>query len=493
MSQAKLEFLAGKSVPAIIDWMLENMKETDIKGCLDAAGIQSSVGSRSAPQSSGGAGSSTDPLPPPRRAAAAGSSTDPLPFSRAAAAGSSTEPLQLLRIPSAGLSRERTSDIPFFTPGSATGLLPSREPSPEEIRESIYQPPISLSPFSIRRELSEEIDPYSTFIAPGLRRPLLGGDNDFGNVLFNFLPDINRYIKIQIEEQDKARENNSIGQRINIPILIFNLVEEGEDYLSFIQFEPSGQSGLILTGITTLHAMRKPEDAPTNEQLEKQFRKEINTLLKKWGTLLDISTEEDYRQWARKINDSFEGFILQNPLYTANIKEIIETLYSKTNIEVVRNGQEYTPENFEGDLDLNGYGFKEETEGDLDLDGYELKDDFEDDLDKYDLKDDFEGDFSKKKVRFQDDLKKDNFPASKLKKVGKISDMNKEELREYVINKFGQNYYNEYEPQVYTTKSGFGNVRYVKRSSPLTDSRITVPDYDYSIEQPENSAVNLFD
>jgi hypothetical protein len=72
--------------------------------------------------------------------------------------------------------------------------------------------------------------------------------------------------------------------------------------------------------------------------------------------------------------------------------------------------------------------------------------------------------------------------------------MNNEELREYVINKFGQDYFNEYEPQVYKAKTGFANVRYVKRPFPLTESRISVPNYDYSTEQEEeNNDVNFFD
>jgi hypothetical protein len=471
MSQAKLEFLAGKSVPAIIDWMLENMKETDIRGCLDAAGIQTSVGSRSAgagsstdplppPRRTPGAGSSTDPLPPPRRTPGAGSSTDPFPFSRAAAAGSSTDPLPPIRIPSAGLSRE---SLPFFAPGAATRLI-SREPSEEQIRPDFYQPP-SL----FMREPSEEmVDPYSTFIAPGLRQRLIG-DNEFGRPI-NVL--LNKLLKIQLEKQMQAREQRLIGNSINyIPLLIFDLEEkDGIQYLSFIVIEPIEND--FRTSIVTIKAFKQGKSS--NKELELLFETEINTLLNQWSNYTSNDNISD------EIDSSFNNFVdgLNNSDVIINN---IQMLYSKKNTSMVNlNNFGESDEHF-GESDQ--YFGKEEDEP---YNFYIENNNFEDIAEE-----NFE-DSAENKMEENNNFGKDN--PDKPKKFGKISSMNKEELREYVINKFGQNYYNEYEPQVYKTKTGFGNVRYVKRSSPLSESGILIPGYDYSTEhEDENSEVNFFD
>ena len=329
----------------------------------------------------------------------------------------------------------------------------------------------------MRQPSEEMIDPYSTFIAPGLKQGLLG--NEFGNSPFpsNTLSDINRYIKIQIEEQTRARENRTIGQRINIPILIFNLVDEGEDYLSFIQFEPSGQPGLILTNIITISAAREGNNY--NKELELEFKTKIGTLLNKWGTLLDISTEE-YQQLILEIESSFENFLSENPQFS-NIRERIELLYSKENIEDAR-GIDLNNEDFSDMQAIN----EEYMIRDEDLNN-EYSDNEDSDNEDSDNEDSDNEDSDNEQNRFQKKL-------TPIKKYGKISDMNKNELREYVINKFGQSYFNEYEPQVYTTKSGFGNVRYVKRSVPLSEPiNISKRYYDYSIEKDNrNGPVSFF-
>ena len=533
MSQAKLEFLAGKSVPAIIDWMLENMNETDIRGCLDAAGIQTSVGSRSVPSSSE-AGSSTDPLPPFSSAAAAGSSTDPSflraaaagsrPFSRAAAAaGSSTDPLPPFSRAAAAGSRpfssaaaagsrpfssaaaagSSTDPLPFFTPGAATRLI-SRQPSEGPIRASLYEPP------------EETINPYSTFIAPGLKERLLG--NEFGQRNKTLLQ---RFVTIQKEVQEQNTGNN-----INfIPILVFNLEEKnGRQSLSFIISEPIYENDL-----------REDKISGYNQgELELKFRTMIITLLNKWNSFLDKFTPEDIQDIINKMDISWNNFFdeLNKPI----IDKIIEELYLKKNnfgqkipLEDIDIGKfmkgekpefkekeldfinEEEPEFMKGEdnggLDFINKGEELEFEKELDFmnKGEELE--FEKELD-FMNEEDYNGrefldlDEEDNGGEFLDLDEKDNggelyFAKSrnKPKKFGKVSNMNKEELREYVINKFGQSYYNEYEPQVYTTKTGFGNVRYVKRSSPLTESKMLDPNYDdYSMEQPPgNSAVSLFD
>jgi hypothetical protein len=506
MSQAKLEFLAGKSVPAIIDWMLENMKETDIRGCLDAAGIQTSVGSRSAPLSSSGAGSSTDPLPPlrdplslrPLRTPGAGSSTDPLPFSRAAAAGSSTDPLPFSRAAAAGLSTApppfsrvpSRESLPFFTPGAATGFL-SRTPSEEQIRSGFYEPP-SL----FRREPSDEMvnDPYSGFPAPGARLPLLG--NDFGG-RYNIL--LNKLIKFQLQEQKRAREEGQLGNSINyIPLLIFDLEDMGGmQYLSFIIIEPVYDNEMFRTRIMKINADK--EGNTSNKELELLFETKINTLLNQWVNFLYNTSIEDISD---KIDLSFENFINENNL--GDIYRTIQKLYSRENINMI-NSNNFGYEEDDMQAENEKYMFRDEDLNNEYSDREDLNNEYSDheDLnneysDHKDSSKETPDSFSTNPFQLKPIPNKliPNKPILipvKQKKFGKISDMNTEELREYVINKFGTTFYNEYEPQVYTTKTGFGNVRYVKRSSPLTDSRISVPNYDYSIEQPENSAVNLFD
>ena len=478
MSQAKLEFLAGKSVPAIIDWMLENMNETDIRGCLDAAGIQTSVGSRSVPSSSE-AGSSTDPLPPFSRAAAAGSR----PFSSAAAAGSITDP----SFPRAAAAGSSTDPLPFFTPGAATRLI-SRQPSEGPIRASLYEPP------------EEMIDPYSTFIAPGLKERLLG--NEFGQRNKTLLQ---RFVTIQKEVQEQNTGNN-----INfIPILVFNLEEKnGRQSLSFIISEPIYENDLRIGEIRGYN----------QRDLEINFRTMITTLLNKWNSFLDKFTPEDIQDIINKMDISWNNFFdeLNKPI----IDKIIEELYLKKNnfgqkipledIDIGKFMKGEEPEFKEKELDFINEEepefMKGEDNGGLDFinKGEELE--FEKELDFMNEEDYNGGEFldldeEDNGGEFLDLDEKDKggelyFAKStnKPKKFGKVSNMNKEELREYVINKFGQSYYNEYEPQVYTTKTGFGNVRYVKRSSPLTESKMLDPNYDYSMEQPPgNSAVSLFD
>jgi hypothetical protein len=488
MSQAKLEFLAGKSVPAIIDWMLENMKETDIRGCLDAAGIQTSVGSRSGPSSSG-AGSSTDPLPPlrdplslrPLRTSGAGSSTDPLPFSRAAAAGSSTDPLPFSRAAAAGLSTApppfsrvpSRESLPFFTPGAATGFL-SRTPSEEQIRPGFYEPP-SL----FRREPSDEMvnDPYSGFPVPGARLSLLG--NDFGG-RYNIL--LNKLIKLQLQEQKRAREEGQLGNSINyIPLLIFDLEDmEGMQYLSFIIIEPVYDNEMFRTRIMKISADK--EGNTGNKELELLFETKINTLLNQWVNFLYNTSIEDISD---KIDLSFENFINENN--SGDIYRTIQKLYSRENINMI-NSNNFGYEEDDMQAENEKYMFRDEDLNDEYSDREDLNNEYSEDSDVEDSSEETPDSFSTKPFQ----LKPIPIPI-KQKKFSKIRDMNTEELRDYVINKFGTTFYNDYEPQVYTTKTGFGNVRYVKRSSPLTDSRISVPNYDYSIEQPENSAVNLFD
>jgi hypothetical protein len=288
------------------------------------------------------------------------------------------------------------------------------------------------------REPSEEMveDPYSTFIAPGLRQGLLGG-NDFGQrnkVL------LNRFITIQ-----KQKQKQTLGIKY-IPILIFELEEKnGKQNLSFIISEPSSQNDLFRTS-------KRIISADNQSDLELNFRTTINTLLNQWNNFLDNSTYEEKQEIPNKIDLSFDNFF--NELNDPTIDKSIEELYSKE----------------------NNFGNDDYVEDDYVKDDY-VEDDY--------VKDDY----------VEDDYVKDDYPQDtyKPKKFGKISDMNKEELREYVINKFGQSYYNEYEPQVYTTKTGFGNVRYVKRSSPLTELGTNIQNYDYSMENFENSDVNLFD
>jgi hypothetical protein len=506
MSQAKLEFLAGKSVPAIIDWMLENMKETDIRGCLDAAGIQTSVGSRSSgagsstdplppPRRSSGAGSSTDPLPPPRRSSGAGSSTDPLPFSRAAAAGSSRDPLPLLRIPSPRSSRDplgpdSSEDIlPFFQPGSATRLI-SREPSEEEARGDFYQPP------SLMREPSEEmIDPYSEELSrftPGSRMPLFR-EYDFGNNTAKY----NKFIKLQLDKQKEARQLGIINGINYIPLLIFYLnKEDGIEYLSFIVIEPFNDS--FRTRIIKIEAS------------EQNFETEINTLLNQWGlynpSIDNISDEVDLSFYNFLEEKDSSGYIYRN----------IQMLYNPENISKIKSYNYFGAPGDEEDEFLE--------EGDIPFFEAEIPYNFietEYENEKYFDEANYNPPPSKQSFSWPDgegppskgsenenppskgsepenppskgyDFGKDNL--NKPKKFGKISDMNQQELREYVINKFGQNYYNEYEPQVYRTKTGFDNVRYVKRSSPLKESGNNIPDYDYSTEhEDENNDIKFFD
>ena len=57
-----------------------------------------------------------------------------------------------------------------------------------------------------------------------------------------------------------------------------------------------------------------------------------------------------------------------------------------------------------------------------------------------------------------------------LTKKKKPTEMTQEELNQYVIETRGQEYFNEFKPELYTNALGYKNIRYVKRTYPLTEA-----------------------
>ena len=57
-----------------------------------------------------------------------------------------------------------------------------------------------------------------------------------------------------------------------------------------------------------------------------------------------------------------------------------------------------------------------------------------------------------------------------ISKKKKPTEMTQEELNQYVIETRGQEYFNEFKPELYTNALGYKNIRYVKRTYPLTEA-----------------------
>ena len=67
MSQESISFFEDKTTEQIINWMIAHLSESQLRSCLDAAGISPGYSAGPSPSSAGpssaGAGSSSDPLP----------------------------------------------------------------------------------------------------------------------------------------------------------------------------------------------------------------------------------------------------------------------------------------------------------------------------------------------------------------------------------------------------------------------------------------------
>lgn len=407
MSQESISFFEDKTTEQIINWMIAHLSESQLRSCLDSAGI--SPGYSGGPSSSGAGPSSSGAGP---SSSGAGSSSDPMPVS-----------VPQVQVPQ--------TQVPQFTPPVGSQIKPPR--------------------------VAFNITPYIDSGDSVSARPINPVTDDALNRL-------EPYVGFQIESKEQIMktfpELDSIGLN-SVPIYIYNYEFPIVYFIAFV----SGPTGLFVTafqaptlkifkqiGFELLDQLNK---SVANGQYVlpagKTITKEMQRLAKVYGTVRnkpDIMTNTiqiltpDY---VKRVRDKMAAVRAAKFGFSENYSE---DLFGEFNEVDDYTGDYYTGDDYtenESTEDLYNFGQNDEAESDFGTEvGTEV------------------GTASEvgTENNFEEQPKSSNM---------RVYDMDPKQLEEHMINKFGSKFANEYRAEKYVNSNGVPAVKYIKTGHKSND------------------------
>lgn len=383
MSQESISFFEDKTTEQIINWMIAHLSESQLRACLDAAGISPGYSAGSS------AGPSAGPSAVPS-SSGAGSSSDPLPA-----------------VP---------QTVPQFTPPAGSQSKPPR----------------------VEFNITPYIDSGDSVSA----RPINPVTDDVLNRL-------EPYVGFQIESKEQIMktfpELDSIGLN-SVPVYIYNYEFPVVYFIAFV----SGSTGLFVTAF----------QAPTLK-IFKQIGFELLDQLNK-----NVANGQYVLPAGKTITKEMQrlakiyGTLRNKPDIMTNTIQILTPEYVKRvrdKMAAIRAAKFGFSENYSEDL------FGEFNDGDT-LDDYSedyIQNESTTDLNNFDQHDE-ERDFEAEVETGSEVASENNFGEQPKMSNMRVYDMNPEQLKQHMINKFGSKFANDYIAEKYVNSNGVPAVKYIK-------------------------------
>lgn len=378
MSQESISFFEDKTTEQIINWMIAHLSESQLRACLNSAGIT--------PEYSAGPSSSR----PATSSAGAGTSSG---------AGSSSDPLPMSPMP----------PVPQFTPPPAV--------APRQF------PTFDVSPYEDQDLSSRQINPLSA----------------------QDLEALIKYVGYQVEsKEDIARAFpavDAIGLGA-IPVYIYGYSAPIVYFIGFV----TGPSGIYV----------RPFQAPTLKifkqigfELLRIINEDVISGMYKLNPGETIIKEMQRRAKAFALVNN-KGEIMKNTV------QILNPSYINDVVRPFISTQKATKFGITENYNDTGYIFD-----DLTLDDFN---NFGEDYDNEDENEDYNEMNSEinSENEMNSEINEENAPNAKSMRV---YDMDSDQLRQHMINKFGSKFANDYTAEKYTNSNGVPAVKYIKREN----------------------------
>lgn len=388
MSQESISFFEDKTTEQIINWMIAHLSESQLRACLNSAGItpEYSAGpssSRAVPSSSGTGASSSG----------AGSSSDPLPM----------QPMQPM------------PPVPQFSPPPA--LAPRQFPT------------FDVSPYEDQDLASRQINPLSA----------------------QDLEALIRYVGYQVEsKEDIARAFpavDAIGLGA-IPVYIYGYSAPIVYFIGFV----TGPSGMYV----------RPFQAPTLK-IFKQIGFELLRILNE-NVISGVYKLNPGETITKEMQRRAKAFALVNNKgeIMKNTVQILNPSYINDVVRPFIATQKATKFGITENYNDTGYIFD-----DLTLDDFNnFGEDYDDENDNEDENEDEMNSEMNTENEMNSEMNyginEENTPIAKSMRV---YDMDSDQLRQHMINKFGSKFANDYTAEKYINSNGVPAVKYIKRDN----------------------------
>lgn len=376
MSQESISFFEDKTTEQIINWMIAHLSESQLRACLNSAGItpEYSAGpssSRAVPSSSGAGASSSG----------TGSSSDLLPM----------QPMSPM------------PPVPQFSPPPAV--------APRQF------PTFDLSPYEDRDLPSRQINPLSA----------------------QDLEALIKYVGYQVEsKEDIARAFpavDAIGLGA-IPVYIYGYSAPIVYFIGFV----TGPSGMYV----------RPFQAPTLK-IFKQIGFELLRILNE-NVISGMYKLNPGETITKEMQRRAKAFALVNNKgeIMKNTVQILNPSYINDVVRPFIATQKATKFGITENYNDTGYIFDDLT-----------VDDFNNFGEDYD-NEDYNEDENEMNSEMNSEIGEENTPIAKSMRV---YDMDSDQLRQHMINKFGSKFANDYTAEKYINSNGVPAVKYIKRDN----------------------------
>lgn len=381
MSQESISFFEDKTTEQIINWMIAHLSESQLRACLNSAGItpEYSAGpssSRAVPSSSGAGASSSG----------AGSSSDPLPM----------QPMP---------------PVPQFSPPPA--LAPRQFPT------------FDVSPYEDQDLASRQINPLSA----------------------QDLEALIKYVGYQVEsKEDIARAFpavDAIGLGA-IPVYIYGYSAPIVYFIGFV----TGPSGMYV----------RPFQAPTLK-IFKQIGFELLRILNE-NVISGVYKLNPRETITKEMQRRAKAFALVNNKgeIMKNTVQILNPNYINDVVRPFIATQKATKFGITENYNDTGYIFDDLTLDDFNNFGEDYDDENEDEDEMY------------SEINTENEMNSEmnygiNEENTPIAKSMRVYDMDSDQLRQHMINKFGSKFANDYTAEKYINSNGVPAVKYIKRDN----------------------------
>jgi hypothetical protein len=388
MSQESISFFEDKTTEQIINWMIAHLSESQLRACLNSAGItpEYSAGpssSRAVPSSSGAGASSSG----------AGSSSDPLPM----------QPIQPM------------PPVPQFSPPPAV--------APRQF------PTFDVSPYEDQDLASRQINPLSA----------------------QDLEALIRYVGYQVEsKEDIARAFpavDAIGLGA-IPVYIYGYSAPIVYFIGFV----TGPSGMYV----------RPFQAPTLK-IFKQIGFELLRILNE-NVISGVYKLNPGETITKEMQRRAKAFALVNNKgeIMKNTVQILNPSYINDVVRPFIATQKATKFGITENYNDTGYIFD-----DLTLDDFN---NFGEDYDDENENEDEINSEMNSEMNTENEMNSEmnygiNEENTPIAKSMRVYDMDSDQLRQHMINKFGSKFANDYTAEKYINSNGVPAVKYIKRDN----------------------------
>jgi len=384
MSQESISFFEDKTTEQIINWMIAHLSESQLRACLNSAGItpEYSAGpssSRAVPSSSGTGASSSG----------AGSSSDPLPM----------------------------PPVPQFSPPPAV--------APRQF------PTFDVSPYEDQDLASRQINPLSA----------------------QDLEALIKYVGYQVEsKEDIARAFpavDAIGLGA-IPVYIYGYSAPIVYFIGFV----TGPSGMYV----------RPFQAPTLK-IFKQIGFELLRILNE-NVISGLYKLNPGETITKEMQRRAKAFALVNNKESImkNTVQILNPNYIRDVVRPYIASQKAMKFGITENYNDTGYIFDDLTVDDFNNFGedYDNENEDEDEMNSENEMNSEMNSENEMNSEMNYGINEENTPIAKSMRV---YDMDSDQLRQHMINKFGSKFANDYTAEKYTNSNGVPAVKYIKRDN----------------------------